>query len=262
MGVGERENVTDLGGGHSLDIAQSQDFTLCGRQGLDGFADHLSGLSGEQLVFRRPPGGGLDGPMVRSPKMGGRQNLAGEPRSPTQTRLGRRGARRRARERAQFTTMPETQVRREERRWNRFRASATPSATRPARPPRRPRDSRRARAPAEHHTAPLLDDLVESVLVSPLQPSYERIIVAMTVGRSRRFRRMHAPYRLAMFDFSDLAFWRNGSLPVMFPTQPFPRAFRWLAAFDRSRCCDPDPRWSIDHRACPLRTISCAPADR
>ncbi len=65
MCVGERENVTDLGGWQFLDIAQDNDFTLRGRQRINGLEDHVACLSGKQFILRRPPGGGLNGPMVR-----------------------------------------------------------------------------------------------------------------------------------------------------------------------------------------------------
>jgi hypothetical protein len=46
MCVGERENVTDLGGWHALDIAQNDDFPLCGRECIDRLEDDFSGLAG------------------------------------------------------------------------------------------------------------------------------------------------------------------------------------------------------------------------
>jgi hypothetical protein len=53
MGVGERENVTDLGGWHALHIAQDDDCTLCGGQCFDRLKDDLARLSDKEFVLRR-----------------------------------------------------------------------------------------------------------------------------------------------------------------------------------------------------------------
>ena len=92
MGVGERENVTHLGGGQSLDIAQDEDFTLCGRERIDGLAHHLARLSGEQLRFRRPPlwARRPNGEATEDGWMA--ETGPGLRRAPTQTSLGRRAA--------------------------------------------------------------------------------------------------------------------------------------------------------------------------
>lgn len=65
MSVGEAKNVTGLGSGEPLDVAEDEYFALRGGKCVDGIDNHPASLQREELVLGRPPGDGLRRPVVR-----------------------------------------------------------------------------------------------------------------------------------------------------------------------------------------------------